>query len=81
MRKLIVIHHRPEPRRERVSPWMQFLAYLVLVRALRDRPATEQVVLRTLIVVVGLVLIVVALCAAGAPEVVGPVLQHWPLIP
>ena len=72
---------RSDSPRERVSPWLQFLAYLVMVRALRDHPSTEQAVLRTLIVVVGLVLVVVALCAAGAPEVVGQVLQHWPLTP
>ena len=81
MNKLVVYHYRPEPQRERVSPWLQFLAYLVVIRALRERPTTEQAVLRILIIVVGLVLIVVALCAAGAPEVVEQVVQHWPLTP
>ena len=81
MKWLVVFRHRPAPQREQVSPWLQFLTYLVLVRALRDRPTTDQVVLRTLIVVIGLVLVVVALCAAGAPEVVVQVLQHWPLTP
>jgi hypothetical protein len=37
--------------------------------------------LRTLIIVVGLVRVVVALAAAGAPEVVADVLHNWPLAP
>ena len=61
--------------------WLALIAYLATLRATQPRPQTEAIVLRTLIIVVGIVLTVTALAAAGAPEVVAEVLQHWPLIP
>lgn len=61
--------------------WLVFLAYLAYLRAMRPQEAPEPGTLRLLIVVVGLILVVVALVAAGAPEQVAAVLHNWPVIP
>lgn len=82
--KLVVVyrdkkHNSPHP--EPMPRWLLFLAYLAWLRAMRRERSTPERVLRTLIITVGLVLVVVALGAAGAPEVVADVLQNWPLLP
>ena len=64
-----------------LPPWMIFLLYLAWLRAMRPQPPVTATVLRTLIIAVALVLVVVALVAAGAPEVVADVMQQWPLTP
>ncbi len=69
------------PTAEHIPTWLVFLAYLAYLRAMRPQPPTEVVVLRTLIIIVGLVLVVVALVAAGSPEMAAKVIQHWPIIP
>jgi hypothetical protein len=70
---------RSEP--ERIPTWLVFLAYLAYLRAMRPQQPPEARVLHSLIVVIGLVLVVVALVAAGAPENVGEAIQNWPIIP
>jgi len=64
-----------------ISAWMLLLAYLAYLQASRPQRATEAEVLRTLIVVVGLVLCVVALVAARAPDVATELVKHWPIVP
>ncbi len=69
------------PTTEHIPTWLVFLAYLAYLRAMRPQSPTEVVVLRTLIIIVGLVLVVVAFVAAGSPETAAKVIQHWPIIP
>ena len=57
-----------------------FFAYVAYLRALRPQPSREAKVLRTLIVMVGLVLMTIALVAAGKPEMVIEVFKHLPAI-
>lgn len=78
---LIVYHCESCPEPKRVPTWLVFLAYLAYLRATRPQQARETGVLRSLIIVVGLVLVVVALVAAGSPENVGAALRNWPMIP
>ena len=77
-------HHRNPLMRqqsERMPTWLVFMVYLAYLRAMQPERTPEVAVLRTLIIVVGLVLTVVALVAAGAPSTVVDIIKHWPLIP
>lgn len=69
------------PQSDRLPIWLILLMYLAYLHATQPRHPTEVVVLRTLILVVGLVLTVVAVVAAGAPEVIVEVVKHWPSLP
>lgn len=66
---------------QQMPNWMLFLLYLAWLRATRPQPQSSVTVLTTLIIAVALVLTVVALVAAGAPEAVAEVLKHWPVLP
>lgn len=66
---------------EGIPTWLVFVAYLAYLRSIRPQPPSEINVLRSLIIVTGLVLVVVALVAAGAPDEVSQVIKHWPIIP
>ncbi len=68
------------PQVERVPSWLILIAYLAYLRAMQPQRPTEVTVLRTLLLVVGLVLTVVALVTAGAPELVVEMLQQWPAL-
>jgi hypothetical protein len=48
---------------------------------MRLHPPAEATVLRLPVVIVGLVLVVVALVAAGAPDQVAEALKVWPVVP
>lgn len=77
-------HHRDQltkQQSERMPTWLVFMAYLAYLRAMQPQRTPEVAVLRTFIIVVGLVLTVVALVAAGAPNMVVDAIKHWPLIP
>jgi hypothetical protein len=71
---------QPKPQSEPMPAWLILIAYLAYLRAMQPQRPTEVIVLRTLILVVGFVLTVVAVVAAGAPEVVIDILKHWPVI-
>lgn len=58
-----------------------FLAYLAYLKAIRPSPPPEVSALRLLIVVTGLLLIVIALVAAGAADQIGSALTNWPIMP
>lgn len=68
---------QPQP----LPNWMLFLLYLAWLRATRPQPHPSVTVLHTLIIAVALVLTVVALVAAGAPEAVVEMMKHWPIAP
>jgi hypothetical protein len=77
-------HHRnplTKQQLERMPTWLVFMIYLTYLRAIQPQRTPEVAVIRTLIIVVGLVLTVVALVAAGAPNTVVDIIKHWPLIP
>lgn len=77
-------HHRnplTKHQLERMPTWLVFIVYLAYLRAIQPQRIPEVTVMRTLIIVVGLVLTVVALVAAGAPNTVVDIIKHWPLIP
>jgi hypothetical protein len=57
------------------------LAYFAYLNATKPQCSPDVTVSRTLIIVVGLVLVVVALVAVGSPNAVVDVIKHWPLIP
>lgn len=69
------IAHQPMPN------WMLFLLYLAWLRAMRPQSHPSVTVLTTLIIAVALVLTVIALVAAGAPEMVAETLRNWPIAP
>jgi drug/metabolite transporter (DMT)-like permease len=80
----IVLIERIEGKRSQpadIPRWLVFLAYLAYLRAMRPHPPAEATVLRLLGVIVGLVLVVVALVAAGAPDQVAEALKAWPMVP
>src|SRR4051812_3776908 len=61
--------------------WQELIILTILWRVMQPPPAADIRVIRALIISVSLMLVVVALVAVGAPQVVSQVLAHWPLIP
>lgn len=80
-KKIIVIIERKESEPGPMPHWMMFLLYLAWLRAVHPQPHISVTVLATLIISVALVLTVVALVAAGAPEMVAETLKNWPIAP
>jgi hypothetical protein len=80
---------------DHVEHWLTFLAYLAYLffvyrsmQPMRSEPPYEMRglgrligALRLLIAIAGMVLIVVALVAAAAPEEVVKVISQWPILP
>jgi len=61
--------------------WVALLAYLAFLRAMKPQQNPSVRVLLWLIAVVGAVLGIVALVAAGAPDKVGELVRFWPFAP
>ncbi len=83
---MIVEDQAQTPRRSQTEPgamphWMLFLAYLAYLRAMRSPRSLDTALWRTLIAVIGLLLVVVTLVIAGDPQLISDVIRHWPLIP
>lgn len=78
---LVVIAQQSKLQSEHIPKWLVFLAYLAYLIAMRPQKSPEIGTLRTLIVIVGLVLSIVALVVAGTPEIVKDVIAHWPVMP
>ena len=67
-----------------MANWLDLLAYLAYLRylqATRSQPPANVQISHVLIVAMALVLTVVALVAAGAPQYVVDILKYWPLHP
>ena len=77
----LIARERLRPPKNLGYSVLMFLAYVAYLRAMRLQFSPETKVLRTLIVVVGLVLTVVALVVAGKPNMVPEVLKYLPSIP
>jgi hypothetical protein len=62
----------------RVPLWLICLMYLAYLQTVLSQRQPETATLQMLIIVVGLVLVVTALVAVGAPELVPTVISNWP---
>jgi hypothetical protein len=71
----------PAPQPDKAPHWLILIAYLAYLRAMRPRPIPETSALRILILTTGLVLVILALVIAGAPEQVAGVVANWPFLP
>lgn len=60
---------------------LEFLAYLLYLRAMRPAPSTDQRVVYALISITGLILLTFLLLVAGAPDLAASVVRHWPFLP
>lgn len=80
---IIVPKEGEMPKREAGAfpQWMQMLAFWLYVRAMRPPLEKEIALLRTLIVVTILLLVILALIAVGASDVIADVLKAWPTLP
>ena len=67
-------------KRKQSSDWLMLFAYLAYLRTVRAQQNPERVLLR-LISIVGIVLGIVALVVAGAPEKVSELIRLWPIMP
>lgn len=82
-------HPTSQPRRRRSTTGipahpptgLEFLAYLLYLRAMQPAPGADTRVVYALISITGLILITLLLVLAGTPDLAASVIGRWPFAP